>query len=660
MIFFASEPTDPVASEGNTCQLYGKEKMKLLAAKALLPSHLLIVLIFFSTTLIFIIPACGGGGGGGTDNADTSTTTTSTSTTTTLPASSSDSTSSSVPVPANYETILTRSLSLTPTSKSSVANRDRVLIQYNGLYMATNSSYEIELSASLSTYDDLMLKTFQLIEDSSASCYRLDSEKHSIYSVDYDSATNRLIMRNTWGYDRDSNSAYLCFTFDTAGNTMTAVKRYKFNTSSNTYNEDSSFTLSSVAIDGMNFILNSPSSSISLLNSGVDLSVPSDFNPSNTAFATNNRVFWTTSTVQSYSNHNLSGNKTSEDIHSKYQAQVSARGSDSGTSSAAETMLDQIKIDLENEGESLRYDPALYLAFRNGLLNTKLKGATIVNGQIDQNTAPYVFFTNESDDSDVKHPFMVVQLYSISDKPNRLLDVPTPPGDGTTPSYDTQQVTRDAILQTYTLKIPLKNYGHVSNLTENIMTNSLADDVNETNYTVYNYASISYIGIAIDGVVIYPPLNNTLTSTQKKAEIANMGLHVGRGMGLHWHADGHGATGNGLNLYNISDYAGNSHPPLIGFGMDGIALYGKYETAYSTMDGYGDELDNFGGHEHGSYGYHYHAHSASSSVLNDTVNYTLHILMKGAWKGSINNIPEFWAEAGQMNRYVGLRQYISN
>jgi|GEM_PF-3183719 len=41
--------------------------------------------------------------------------------------------------------------------------------------------------------------------------------------------------------------------------------------------------------------------------------------------------------------------------------------------------------------------------------------------------------------------------------------------------------------------------------------------------------------------------------------------------------------------------------------------------------------------------------------------YTLHTLMKGAWKGKINDIPEFWDSSrgepayalSQRNRYVG-------
>jgi hypothetical protein len=294
------------------------------------------------------------------------------------------------------------------------------------------------------------------------------------------------------------------------------------------------------------------------------------------------------------------------------------------------------------------------------LLNTKLKGATTVNGLIEQNTVPYVFFTNETDGSDVRHPFMVLTTYSIADKPNRLLDVPAPPGGSGGRGYGSQKVTRDALLQTYMIKLPLKNYGNVSSLDENEMEETLASDVGETQLNVYNYASISSIGVAVDGVMIYPLLNNTLVSAQQKAEITNTGIHVGRGMGLHWHADGHSATGNGLNLYNLADYAGKSHPPLIGFGFDGIALFGKYETAYHDMDGVHDLLDSFGGHAHDNYGYHYHAHSAPSSVIGDSRDYTLHILMKGAWIGKINAIPEFWRGdapnvAGQHNRYAGDR-----
>lgn len=44
--------------------------------------------------------------------------------------------------------------------------------------------------------------------------------------------------------------------------------------------------------------------------------------------------------------------------------------------------------------------------------------------------------------------------------------------------------------------------------------------------------------------------------------------------------------GNGLSLYNQRDYAGQNHPPLLGFGFDGIALYGRYLPSYPDMVGY--------------------------------------------------------------------------
>lgn len=292
------------------------------------------------------------------------------------------------------------------------------------------------------------------------------------------------------------------------------------------------------------------------------------------------------------------------------------------------------------------------------MLNTHIKTNFTVNGIIDQNTAPFVFFTNEVNDSGVRHPFMVIASYSVADNPARLLDVPVPPGDGTTDDYNTQEVTRDVTLQTYLVKIPLKYHGVVSALTDNIMENSLADDVGETTYSVYNYASISAVGIAIDGVMIYPSLNNTLGTAQKKAEITNTGIHVGRGMGLHWHADGHSANGNGLNLYNLVDYVAAVHPPLIGFGFDGVALYGKYEAFYSSMNGYGTSLDDFGGHQHGGYAYHYHTHTAGSGVVGDVTDDTLHILLNGAWKGVIGDIPAFW-DGGAPNVSGGRRPDMS-
>ena len=164
---------------------------------------------------------------------------------------------------------------------------------------------------------------------------------------------------------------------------------------------------------------------------------------------------------------------------------------------------------------------------------------------------------------------------------------------------------------------------------------------------------------AVVGSLKGSPAINTKTSKHQNFPGGGVGArsHIGRGLGLHYHADGKSASPNHLNLYNSKDYVGHYHPPLIGFGFDGIALYGQYDANFPQMHGYSTALDEFGGHFHGNYGYHYHAHVVKSNNLTGLVNntsgvngltnnpalvYDVHILMKGAWAGKINSIPEFW------------------
>ena len=636
--------------------------------------------LVLALTFLLITQSC-------SDNSDDSSS--SSSSTTWSGATTSCSTcSSTVNTPDNFNAILLKSVSITPASKSSFSDLDRVLIGYSSSYLSLdNSSYTtIELDSTLSTYNDVFLKTFQLVADdtSSPSCYRADSEKHSNYSIDYDNSsggTSRLKMSNTFGYSRDSSSAYLCFTHSSS--VLTASKRFVFDNSSDTYSEDSSFSSMKVEYDSTNsyFKLSSSSSSITLYDTGdLDLTLPSSFNPNSSSMVTNSRVDWS-SYATLYSNHSYTGtyqNKLYNDTHSSYQSQVESAGDNTTTSSAASTMLSTIKSDLESAGSSLRYDTSVYLAFRDALLKTKVTGETIVGAPVGLNTAPHVFFTNECL-SGVRHPFMVIFSWSISDRPNRLLDVPVPPGDGSG-SYASASVTRDATLQTFLHKIPLKDYGEVSSVTDNTLSISLATEASNSNFTVYSHASISTIGLAVDGVQIYPVYNNTLLPAVEKAEITSSGIHVGQGMGLHWHGDGHGALGNGLNLYNLPDYVGFMHPPLIGFGLDGVALYGKYESSYDYMDGYTEDttyaLDTFGGHDHGDYNYHYHAqgiangdeNSGCSSNCLSAGSYTMNILMKGAWAGDIDSVPDFWNSSNngkpattgaQNNKWIGNKNYAS-
>ena len=537
--------------------------------------------------------------------------------------------------PFTFSDILQQSISVTLNQQTSFTTLDRVHIYYNSSYLAIDNSFVITSVTSIDNYSDLLSSTFHIVEDTTYSgYYRLDSELHSMYSLDISNGS--LYFNNAWDYNRTSSSGYTIFSLYQTS--ITPYRRYSFDTSTYNFVETTLDTTSTSSI------------SVSFYYSDISLSIPDDFNPTNEPYVTNDRVSWENSSISSLENNIHYNGTTYSKISSTYLNQlVESGGNDITSEYFALQMLNTISSTC-----TLRYDINVYLSFRNALLNTYLYSNTIVNGELYMNTAPYVYFTNESDGTDY-HPFMVIATYSIADKPNRLIDVPRPPGDGTA-DYKLSSVTRDATLSNYLIKIPLKDYGVITSLTDNDLTqdsgyNNLRDDANSTDsYSVYNYSSISSIGIAIDGVPIYPVLNNTLAPAQEQAEITNTGIHVGQGLQLHYHADGHSANPNGLNLYNSEDYSGNVHPPLIGFGYDGIALYGTYDDSYESMYGYDISLDEYGGHTHEnddetiiSFGYHYHAHQEDSFEEGLSTNsYTLHILMKGAWKGDISGIPNFW------------------
>ena len=111
--------------------------------------------------------------------------------------------------------------------------------------------------------------------------------------------------------------------------------------------------------------------------------------------------------------------------------------------------------------------------------------------------------------------------------------------------------------------------------------------------------------------------------------------HVGQGFDYHYHGDPYSNT-NGKCLYSKSDYASStSHPPLVGFSMDGFYIYGRYLN--ESAEGYSTPLDDCGGHTHGSYGYHYHSQVLSMKVdraspLGLTVGQTYYAYIAGPYK----------------------------
>ena len=94
-------------------------------------------------------------------------------------------------------------------------------------------------------------------------------------------------------------------------------------------------------------------------------------------------------------------------------------------------------------------------------------------------------------------------------------------------------------------------------------------------------------------------------------------------------------------MYNSNSYGdAKSHPPKIGYGVDGFPLFGRYLS--STSPGYDIALDECGGHDHGdSLGYHYH-----SQVLDIDSSKGMY---RGAiagprkcWRGDVSKIDNFW------------------
>ena len=306
-------------------------------------------------------------------------------------------------------------------------------------------------------------------------------------------------------------------------------------------------------------------------------------------------------------------------------------------------MLAAIKSTVEASGEKLRYSTALYSAYRDATLGHKLVSDAIADGAPSQNLVPYVYFTNEKDATGKYHPFMVVVTYGNQASPNGLKDVPHPPGDGTA-AYPTLKVTRFSNLENYVILIPMKDYGVVSDVTENTFTSNLWTSRTKTSLKadVYTYADAADNGLLIDGSVMFPAYGNTLVPAISNGEMSPSGCHGGQGGGgPHCHFDGY-QSGFSLGIYRDADYLNKSHPPLIGFGYDGIALFGKYRSADSGLLGASTNLDDFGAHNHDSIGYHYHAHSVYNHVA-ELLNYTttFNVLMKGAYIGKTNSIPYF-------------------
>lgn len=596
---------------------------------------------------------------------------------------STTTTASIYATPATYaSSIQTSYVAATLTSASSLAGRSRFLIsdsasqatsanylQIGDTYSAT-TGYAVEAGSitSSASYETYLRKLIQVVADSSG-FYRLDPHLHPNNSIDFDSTDgNKLKFRNNFGKAANLYG-YVTFAYDSSTKLLQAKKRYKYSYTSTTastgtsyavsYTEDTAFSAAGYYVNlsgGVYKLVVSASSAtpLYLFNSPLELGIPEFLNPNKVAFVTNDPApFLSKNSVAA--TEGTSGSVYRQ-VNATYRPQVLNPGSDATTKTHADAMLASIKTTVEAAGEKLRYAPALYTAFRDATLAYKLVSDSISDGTPGQNLVPYVYFTNEKDTAGKYHPFMVVVNYGNQASPNGLKDVPHPPALGSG-SYPSSKVTRFSNLENYVTLIPMKDYGVVSDVSENVFTRNLWTDrtTSSLKADVYTYADSADNGLLIDGSVMFPAYNNTLVPSHLFGELSASGCHVGQGGGgPHCHFDGY-QRGLSLGVYADADYVGKTHPPLIGFGYDGIALFGKYRSSDTSMLGYSTALDNFGAHNHDSLGYHYHAHVVTNHKP-ELLNYTstLNVLMKGAYIGKTNSVP-FFRSSGSFNsnKYMG-------
>ncbi|PUE38655.1 hypothetical protein B9Z50_16480 [Limnohabitans sp. Bal53] len=548
-------------------------------------------------------------------------------------------------------------------SDASTASTSSNYLAIGDTYSATTGYSALSGTlATAATYKDYLTKTIQLVEYPTGSgYYRLDSHLHPNNSIDVDPTDSKLKFRNNFG-KAATTYGFVTFSYNASTKKLKAQSRYTYSYDSSTfaatYTLASNYTDKYVSQASGVYSLASTGTDFYLFSTPLNLGIPTFMDPMATSFVTTGAASFINkvSTTTAYEAQIASG------VNSTYSNQVSSKGANETTKANAAARLALIRTAVVSNGGSLRYAPELYTSFRNALLANTLVSDAISDGTPGQNLVPYVYFTNEMDSSGVYHPFMVVVSYGNQASPNGLKDIPSPPCSGTCGTA----VTRFSNLENYITMIPMRDYGQVSAVTDNVtLTTNLWSDAGGLVGTTtlpknaYTYADIADNGLLIDGSVMYPAFNNTLVPSHLRGELSASGCHVGQGGGgPHCHADGY-QSGQGLGLYNDTDYSGNSHPPLIGFGYDGIALFGKYRTTTdSAMLGYGT-LDEFGGHNHDGIGYHYHAHTVANyqpDGLSTSFKSDMHVLMKGAYIGKIDTIPYFRSRTVNSlntNKYMG-------
>lgn len=231
--------------------------------------------------------------------------------------------------------------------------------------------------------------------------------------------------------------------------------------------------------------------------------------------------------------------------------------------------------------------------------------------------------------------YLVIHTQGQPNHATYLQGVPRPPGGGDGP-YESSCVTRSFVMQSQTFKIPL-NYS----LLADGMTNTV-----EGRLPTEDLPMSGATGVMINGVPIYPNEDNRGQTIQDSCEADRCMAHVGKGADYHYHGDPFGHT----CMYSDANYTG-SHPMLIGFGVDGPSIFGRYTT--KTQDGVSTVLDDCGGHAHGSLPYHYHPNVVTATSADNGDTYQAAVISpNNCWKGDISKIQNFWMSTTDWRWFV--------
>ncbi|MDQ3230957.1 MAG: hypothetical protein M3Q07_03980, partial [Pseudobdellovibrionaceae bacterium] len=284
-------------------------------------------------------------------------------------------------------------------STTTLTNRSRYLIKSAlSNYLTIGNSGALSASTGLSSYADTLSKIHQMQADATQTTwFQITSELHSLYSLDSDSSGNLSFSNNRGNAATPASRGYVIFAYDSASKLLQAKARYTYDLTTFTHSAtpDLSFPARDwyVKDNGTSFVLVAAAGSASTITfekTPLDVSMPSDFNPDSTAYQLNSPVAVKDYVKNSVNDMEGSGGKVRQDLSSSYTAQVAAIGDDTGTASAASTILDEIETALKAEGATIRYPKALYLAFRKGALRTVLKSDGIANGTLGMQTTPNV------------------------------------------------------------------------------------------------------------------------------------------------------------------------------------------------------------------------------------------------------------------------------